>query len=721
MQAAVHVSVFKVYASILRFSDSDLRQLFAFLKERNIDLAIEFGPLTAAGGCGIDATGYRVEGFNGDNTQAIINKFKANGVTLKYVAMDEPFSFANIYDGRGACHWSPQQIATNAALSLNLLKAAFPGLIVGDIEPVPPGLMSDWVQRYAAWMDAFQEATGSKLAFFHVDTGYSANWVSELASVRTEVSKRGIPLGVIYNGLQQDSSDIDWLTHAQQLLAQVELLSGQPDQAIFQSWTAFPMAILPETTPYTFTWLIDQYVRPRSSLSLVPSATQAAGKLVDSTGKVISAAPITVTLEPTAGPGIVSTYTLTGKVPPSISRALIQMCVNLCGSQNTNHMSVYSFQYADSVNRSSLNFANGLAGWGVNGNGTATVQPGSDGTGKFLQISSTAAQQTFVNSSSFAVTPGGAYTLTVQARISPDSVGSGYFALIFLVDKEVSRDTLAYVPATLTLGTTQTGSDGSYSLQFPPQGLGVFKIQASYPGVDYPAPDARWAALVTAPLSILPSIRTNGVVNGANFSAEPLSPAAWFSIFGQNLGQAGQWTTQNTFTLGGASVSVCGSLAAISYNSGPITTNGALGWQLNALMPDGVAGQNSCPVAVTVEGQTSQASNVSIARGVMQLFGFTSPTGGSLPLITHADFSLVGPEAAGLTPARLGEQIVAWGTGDCTLPTVTVAAKPATVAFSGRTAPGLCQLNIVVPNGSAGSTKLAISTSPVTYDLWVNP
>jgi uncharacterized protein (TIGR03437 family) len=215
-----------------------------------------------------------------------------------------------------------------------------------------------------------------------------------------------------------------------------------------------------------------------------------------------------------------------------------------------------------------------------------------------------------------------------------------------------------------------------------------------------------------------PSIAS--VVNGADFKPEPLSPGAWISILGQNLGQAATPTAANTFTLGGAGVSVCGIAAALSYNSGPVTTNGSMSWQLNALVPDGASGQTSCSVVVTVAGQSSQPASVTIASGVMELFGFASAAG-PLPIITHADYTLVGPVTAGLTPAKPSETVIAWGTGDCSLPSVTVGGTSATVPFSGRVEPGLCQINFVVPTSLSGSNPLRLSTSPNPYSLWVSP
>jgi hypothetical protein len=156
----------------------------------------------------------------------------------------------------------------------------------------------------------------------------------------------------------------------------------------------------------------------------------------------------------------------------------------LCGDDGANNLRLYSYQYTDSANQATLNFSGGLAGWGVDGNGTASVQLGSDANGPFLGISATVAQSTLVNSPAFTVTPGSAYTLIVKARISPNSIGSGYFALIFLAPgTEVSRATLEFAPATVTLGTAQTASDGSYNVQFVPvNSVDTFQVTAYYAG-----------------------------------------------------------------------------------------------------------------------------------------------------------------------------------------------------------------------------------------------
>jgi len=220
-----------------------------------------------------------------------------------------------------------------------------------------------------------------------------------------------------------------------------------------------------------------------TALTLNIDGGVASGRLTNGQGNGIGGQPVKVTLQPIAGDGVVAAYTLTGTVPASINKAIVQICVNLCDSSVApNNMSVYSFQYTDSGTATSLDFSKGLSGWGVDGDGSAQVQTGSDATGSFVQTTATSAQSTFVNSSTFPVTPGAPYTLTARARISPSSVGSGYFALIFLVNQEVSRDKLFYEPATIVSGPVQTASDGTYGAPLALQYPGIYKVTASYAG-----------------------------------------------------------------------------------------------------------------------------------------------------------------------------------------------------------------------------------------------
>jgi uncharacterized protein (TIGR03437 family) len=724
--AASHVQVFKVYASVFissylpnSLSDDNIRQMLADIARRHMALAVEWGPLVAQDGCGAG-----VEGFTGDAALTLATRIRDLGGNLQYIVMDEPFWRAGLYASETkpiTCFWAPETVAANAVQQIKIVRGVFPNVIVGDTERAPAtGYNPKWLTLYQVWFDAWRAAYGKPLAFFQtdVDRGYP-NWRDQVEATRQALVQRGISFGMIYNGLLSDQTDAGWTQNATNLFLDYELHGGViPDQAVFQSWDNYPKHVLPESDPTTLTHVIDLYIRQRTDLVLTAAPGQVNGGLSDSGGHPILSVPITLELQPTSGSGVVSTYTMAGTVPASINQAVIQICINQCdGSSSTNDVSLYSFHYHDSGQDLLMDSWKDQGNWKAAANGTASVQISSDVNGAALTVYATPDQHTFLNSPTLAVTPGSAFTLTIQARISPYSTGSGVFALTFLVgDKVSSRVTLPFATGSVLLSAAQTGSDGSFGMPLPVQKTEGFQVQASYSGTD-----ALWPAFATASHAATSSLDTNGVMNAADFKVEPMSPGAWFSVFGRNLGGYGQWTTLNTFTLGGASITVCGSPAVIAYNSGPVRgSDGTERWQLNALLPDVVAGHTSCPVIVTVNGQVTQPSTISIATGIMELFAF-STAAGLLPILTHLDYSLVGPGSAGSVPAQPGETVVAWGTGDCQSPQITVGGIAATVVFSGVTAPGLCQLNFKVPQGLSGANPLAISTSPNAYTLWLTP
>ena len=716
--------------SLLTMADSDLQNMFSFLNQHGIGLAIDWGPLTpAANGCG---TG--IAGFTGSAAQAVVTKIQLNGGVLKYIAMDEPFYFGSIYSGASACQWSASQIATNGLTSLNVFRDAFPGLQIGDIEPVSansvasagglaPGPVPDWVSRYATWFDTFQQVMGAKLAFFDCDSDIGIPQVmTDIQAIRVETSKRSIPFGIIYDGRQQDYSDFEWLSHAQQFFTQFELNNPPPDQAIFQSWVAFPVALLPETTPWTYTWLLDQYARTRDSIAVTATNAQVSGKLTDAAGNAVPASPVDILLKPTTSPGVTSAYTWTGIVASGAVSALAGMRINEeCGAcAGPADVTIYSIQYQETsggTQSHTLDFSNGLNGWGLLTTGTSNVQAAAGGTGPGLHVSVSPSQVVQLNSSTFTTTPGATYTLKVVANVDPKSYGAGYFTLIFLPTGSFGgvRQTIALDAGTSELATAQTGSDGSFALPIQPQTNGQFNLIASFAGSN-----TLWPASASTPLDLSPRIHSGGVVSAATQSgSSPISAGSWISIYGDNLGVAGTWSSATSTVTGGASVSICGLPAVIDYNSGPITVGGQALWQLNALIPDGAAGQQSCAVTVTVSGLTPAPATITIAPGILDLFSFTEVSG-QLPVVTHADYSLVGPATSGFKPAQRGETVIAWGTGDCSSPSLTVGGVRVSVAFSGRVEAGLCQTNFAVPSSASGPVVLKTSSAS-SWTLWVAP
>ncbi len=484
-KASSRIQVFKMYTQMLSptfagsFSDATLQHIFAYLDSQHIALAVEFPPLTPTAACGMG-----VEGFAGELALPVATRIQRLGGTLQYVAFDEPFFHGSIlYTGPGACQWTTQQIAANALQSVVQIKTVFPDVIVGDIEPVPAG--SNWLNVYTEGMDDWRAVAGTPFAFFHFDVNWGDDWKPSVESLREALQQRGIPFGMIYNGWATDLSNAQWMSDAENHYAEWEAQGGTiPSHVIFQSWYPYPDHVLPENDPTALTYLIDSYFRERTRLSLNSWSSEASGRLVDSQGEPIASAPIRLTAQATTGPGTVANTVLSGTVPPSTTKAVIQICVNQCGDVGTTDINVYAFQYTSSGSQTDLSFANGLNGWGVEPNGTAVVEPASGPDGPSIRIKATATQQTFVNSIPINVVPGSSYNLAIRVRVSPSSVGSGEFALVFLDagGTGVSRATLDFAPPTLTLGAAETSSDGRYRIDFTPLPPGGFRLQSAYAG-----------------------------------------------------------------------------------------------------------------------------------------------------------------------------------------------------------------------------------------------
>lgn len=74
---------------------------------------------------------------------------------------------------------------------------------------------------------------------------------------------RGIPFGMIYNGLDR-KTDADWMQAAETHFKAYETKTGiTPDQVIFQTWESHPTHVLPETDPTALSHLVDAYFSER--------------------------------------------------------------------------------------------------------------------------------------------------------------------------------------------------------------------------------------------------------------------------------------------------------------------------------------------------------------------------------------------------------------------------------------------------------------------------
>jgi uncharacterized protein (TIGR03118 family) len=225
-----------------------------------------------------------------------------------------------------------------------------------------------------------------------------------------------------------------------------------------------------------------------------------------------------------------------------------------------------------------------------------------------------------------------------------------------------------------------------------------------------------------------PVINNNGILNAAGYQLG-VAPYTFVSILGNNLAATTRSWQASDFvngqlprSLDGVGVNVNGTPAYISYISPT---------QLNVLMP-----------ASTSTGSTLQLTNNGLSSGATPLqFYALAPAffqvgASGFAAATHSDGTLIGPLGVftpSTKPARVGEVITIYGNGfgatspaqpDGSLvsaplplinaPVVMIGGVPAQVAYAGLVAPGLYQLNVVVPQVDPGNVAMTAQVGAVT-------
>lgn len=278
--AAGYIQVFKLYGEWVAYkaTDEQLKQVVEDLQQRGIALAVEAGPLNAPSNCG-----QGVESFAGtEEGLKIAQRIKNAGGTLTFIALDEPYFFAHVYDGPNACHWDVEKIAKDVDNYIQVVKRIFPDVMIGDTEPLAGAANA---QAYIDWLDTFKSVNGYNFAFLHMDIDWSRpTWADEVIAIQTHGNLIRVPVGIIYTGNAFDKTDEDWLSAAGERVKKLELeKEASPDHILFQSWNDKPDHVLPETTEYTFTNFIDTYFTDKSALGFKregQGANLALGKLV---------------------------------------------------------------------------------------------------------------------------------------------------------------------------------------------------------------------------------------------------------------------------------------------------------------------------------------------------------------------------------------------------------------------------------------------------------
>jgi hypothetical protein len=253
-RAAKKIHVLKVSTQFLQMApEADVSAVIQGAKRRNLKLAMEGFLLTASLRCGNGG----VESYASPGAiNQIIGRLTRLGGTLDYVAMDEPVHFGHYAEGPAFCHDPVEALAEQMAPNVKALKAAFPNIKFGDIEPLNR-YTTDRIKTMLRFAKAFRLASGEPVSFINVDIIWADEWRPQLAEWQKEAGAAGIGLGVVIDGDGQDKDDLTWASKAvQRYSAVMKSLPRPPDQIIFQSWMEHPSRLVPDDQPGTLSSIV---------------------------------------------------------------------------------------------------------------------------------------------------------------------------------------------------------------------------------------------------------------------------------------------------------------------------------------------------------------------------------------------------------------------------------------------------------------------------------
>ena len=202
-------------------------QAFSRLKAWGIDVALETEAIQP-GSCTADS--------NFNIAEDAIQNIQANGGTVRFIAMDEPFILGQLtVDGQN-CKLTMEQSADQTKRFIQIVQDKFAYIVVGDIEPYPyfsVGQLESWI--------SLMQSLGAQLAFFHLDvdpalvSGNVSDLVGDMQVLNTFCQAHDIPFGVLLNSLTA-TSDAAYYNEAIQFTQRVKSAIGKPQLSIFQSF-----------------------------------------------------------------------------------------------------------------------------------------------------------------------------------------------------------------------------------------------------------------------------------------------------------------------------------------------------------------------------------------------------------------------------------------------------------------------------------------------------
>jgi hypothetical protein len=468
------IGVLKLHpAYIADASDQELAALVADLERLGIAVGMEVNAVAThpSDKCGV------TEGYDDPASVArVIAKMQRLHVIPKYVAFDEPVWFGHYAEGPKECGLPIHEVALRTVEIAQQYLTAFPAVVFGDIETTASLMLhTDWEANYQGFKQELEQGLGHKLAFVQLDVDWrNPSAAEQVATFANFARTFGMGLGIIYNGDGEDEDDAAWTAHAKENFTLIESASGIiPSQAIFQSWNRFPRRVLPETSPSSHSWLIAQYILPRTRFSWSNRDGQVSGRLIGSDGTAVPNAPMDVEVLGTSLTQTPKVRVVSGVVPENASFGIIGMRINqecLCGGSND--LVIGDFSYMESGGGSvaeTFSFPSEAArqrGPRPDGVGLQTF---SVGDSLLAHITVGSSQCFGFNSPAFVVTQHARFTFTAPIG-SLDGKGMFGTATIIWLDagkKGFQRTNIKLAHDVGATETVRTGATGNFVVNRP--------------------------------------------------------------------------------------------------------------------------------------------------------------------------------------------------------------------------------------------------------------
>lgn len=260
--AADGIHVFHLYGEWLGrdATDAEIEQLVGDLKRRGIAISLSGGALEPIACSG------EIEGFAGiQEATRISGRIRDAGGVADYYAFDHAYDAGTADTTPEECRISAEEVAQQVKVFQEKVREFFPDIVFGD--DVTAGLD---VAEIARWVEAYRSVVGEDIGFIHLDIDFGIpEWAEKAAEIERYLRSQGIDFGLFYLGDGSEPSDESWLTTAGERAKLYEFgTGGRPDHVVFASWNDKPDRVLPETTPYTFTNFVRQYLEDPSLLGV---------------------------------------------------------------------------------------------------------------------------------------------------------------------------------------------------------------------------------------------------------------------------------------------------------------------------------------------------------------------------------------------------------------------------------------------------------------------